>query len=54
MYVKGEYKCVKGECMYLKGECMCVREPELIMSCTAPHTPPEDTNIVIQSIHTCI
>jgi len=38
MYVKGEYKCVKGECMYVKGECMCVREPEWIMSCTAPHT----------------
>ena len=37
MYVKGEYKCVKGECMYVKGECMCVREPEWIMSCTAPH-----------------
>ena len=38
MYVKGEYKCVKGECMYVKGECMCVREPEWIMSCTAPHS----------------
>ena len=45
MYVKGEYKCVKWECMYVKwecmyvkGECMCVREPEWIMSCTAPHT----------------
>ena len=37
MYVKGEYKCVKGECMYVKGECMCVREPEWIMSCMAPH-----------------
>ena len=23
--------------MYVKGECMCVREPEWIMSCTAPH-----------------
>jgi len=30
MYVKGEYR-------YVKGECMCVREPEWIMSCTAPH-----------------
>jgi len=38
MYVKGKYKCVKGEYMYVKGECMCVREPERIMSCTAPHS----------------
>jgi len=29
--------CEKGECMYVKGECMCVRELELIMSCTDPH-----------------
>jgi len=43
MYVKGEYKCVKGECMYVKGECMCVREPEWIMTCTAPHNSPPPT-----------
>ena len=39
---EGIYMYVRGECMYVRGECMYVRGPEWIMSCTAPHTKPQN------------